>query len=87
MAPTSLHVSSLTIHMPAVGLGIYQSVVNPVKFPPLRGNKRKRDSVALIDDGSSPELCADKRPAKCELTAANLTGNRLSGLFGRGIRH
>lgn len=49
------------------------------QVPGARQNKRKPDSVALIDDGSSPELGADKRPAKYELTAANLTGNRLFG--------
>lgn len=53
------------------------------QVPAAQRNKRKRDSVALIDDESSPELGADKRPAKYELTAANLTGNRLSGVFVR----
>lgn len=64
--------------MPAVGLGIYQtSSIRPSSRA--RQNKRKSNSVALIDDGSSPELGGNKRPAKYELTAANLTGNRLSG--------
>lgn len=59
--------------------GDLSSVVNPGQVPGARQNKRKPDSVALIDDGSSPELGADKRPAEYELTAANLTGNPVFG--------
>lgn len=64
--------------MPAVGLGIYQAL--SIRPSSRRSAKQtKPDSVALIDDRSSPELGADKRPAKYELTAANLTGNWLFG--------